>query len=75
MLKVTLKVIEKRQLSYKAKKKKIRIKVRVLSYRCNLAPLNRNTAILFKSDIAYIVITALYNILGGYLGTPRISRR
>merc|ERR1719495_1313956 len=37
-----------------------------LIMRCNVAPNNRTTEILFRSDAAYVVFMALFNIIGGY---------
>ncbi|XP_023335360.1 equilibrative nucleoside transporter 3 [Eurytemora carolleeae] len=39
-----------------------------LVMRCNIAPLNRSTDILFKSDLAFIIIFGIFNISGGFIG-------
>ena len=39
-----------------------------LLMRCNVAPDNRATSVLFKSDAAFIGIFALFSFAGGYLG-------
>jgi len=39
-----------------------------LLMRCNVAPLNRSTKILFRSDYAYVGILGSFSVLGGYIG-------
>lgn len=39
-----------------------------LLMRCNVAPANRSTAVLFPSDAAYIGLFAAFSFTGGYLG-------
>jgi len=34
---------------------------------CNVAPLNRSTQVLFKSDIAYVIIMVFFGFSSGYL--------
>jgi len=39
-----------------------------LLMRCHIAPLNRTTEILFRSDYAYIIILSLFSFSAGYIG-------
>ena len=39
--------------------------------RCNVAPLNRSTEILFKSDYAYVAILGVFSLLGGFIGKSK----
>jgi len=38
-----------------------------LMLRCNVAPLNRSTEILFLSDLIWVVLLTLFSLTGGYL--------
>jgi hypothetical protein len=42
-----------------------------LIMRCHVAPANRTTPILFKSDAAYVALFATFSFTGGYLGKCR----
>jgi len=43
-----------------------------LLMRCNVAPNNRSTEILFKSDAGYIAILGSFSVFGGYLGNTAL---
>ena len=39
-----------------------------LKLRCNVAPENRNTEVLFDADWAYIIILIVLMSIGGFIG-------
>ena len=48
------------------------LKNSIMMLRCNVAPHNRSTEILFKSDYAYVAILGIFSLLGGYTGKKNV---